>query len=226
MTWLTNAVCLTPSPDRTLSTTRPTYPVDRRTICPRRNRRLSTSPSRCRWIRNLNPSSRRSKVLRTARPPPSSSGEISEADEFGPLPGLGHAGNGGDMHDLHSVSEASDMDHLRVSSASSLVGLPQAQLLSSNDLESINIDDFLKSANESTAALEHQLHASMAMEPKSVPAQDMYAVSSQSPSYNNKPLSNSIPSPPDSVPLWPGNLFDAGSTPPMDDGYFRQAWAQ
>ncbi|KAJ5825650.1 hypothetical protein N7474_002788 [Penicillium riverlandense] len=161
----------------------------------------------------------------TGLPPPSSSGEISEADEFGPLPGLGHAGNG-DMHDLHSVSEASDMDHLRVSSASSLIGLPQAQLLSSNDLESINIDDFLKSANESTAALEHQLHATMAMEPKSVPAQDMYAVSSQSPSYNNKPISNSMPSPPDSVPLWTSNLFDAGSTPPMDESYFRQSWAQ
>lgn len=140
-------------------------------------------------------------------PPPSSSGDISEADEFGPLPGLGHAGNN-DGHDLHSVSEASDMDHLRVSSASSLVGLPQAQLLSSNDLESINIDDFLKSANESTAALEHQLQASMGIESKTVPAQDVYTISQAQ----------------DSVPIWPTSLFDAGSTPPMDEGYFRQSW--
>ncbi|KAJ5548252.1 hypothetical protein N7513_005486 [Penicillium frequentans] len=141
-------------------------------------------------------------------PPPSSSGDISEVDEFGPLPGLGHANN--DVHDLHSVSEASELDHLRISSASSLVGLPQARLLSSNDLESINIDDFLKSANESTAALEHQLQASMGIESKSIPAQDMY---SMAPSQ-------------DTIPTWPANLFNDESTPPMDDGYFRQSWAQ
>ena len=158
-------------------------------------------------------------------PPPSSSGEISEADEFGPLPGLGHAGN--DMHDLHSVSEASDMDHLRVSSASSLVGLPQTRLLSSNDLDSINIDDFLKSTNESTAALEHQLQASIGMETKPVPAHDIYAMS-QAPAY--KPVTSapmaSVPSPPDSIPIWTGGLFDADPTPPMDDNFFQQSWAQ
>ncbi|KAJ5225578.1 hypothetical protein N7468_006803 [Penicillium chermesinum] len=141
--------------------------------------------------------------------PPSSSGDISEADDFGPLPGLGHAGSN-DMHDLHSVSEASDMDQLRISSASSLVGLPQAQLLSSNDLESINIDDFLKSANESTAALEHQLQANMGMEAKSAPQQDMYSA----------PTAN------DTIPIWPAGLFDADSTPPMDSSYFRQSWTQ
>jgi hypothetical protein len=130
------------------------------------------------------------------------------------------------MHDLHSVSEASDMEQLRVSSASSLVGLPQARLLSSNDLDSINIDDFLNSTNESTAALEHQLQASMSMEPKPVPAQDIYTMS-QIPLY--KPMTSapitSAPSP-DSVPIWPGGLFDAGSTPPIDDNFFQQTWAQ
>ncbi|KAJ5287426.1 hypothetical protein N7478_003112 [Penicillium angulare] len=142
-------------------------------------------------------------------PPPSSSGDISEVDEFGPLPGLGHNGNN-DMHDLHSVSEASDMDHLRASSASSLVGLPQAQLLSSNDLASMNIDDFLKSANESTAALEHQLQASMGIESKSLTTQDAYSMPAQ-----------------DSIPIWPASLFDSDSTPPVDNGYFGpQSWAQ
>ena len=141
--------------------------------------------------------------------PPSSSGDISEADDFGPLPGLGHAGSN-DMHDLHSVSEASDMDHLRISSASSLVGLPQAQLLSSNDLESINIDDFLKSANESTAALEHQLQANMGIEAKSAPQQDFF----------------SMPTATDQVPTWPAGLFDTDSTPPTEENYFRQSWAQ
>lgn len=140
--------------------------------------------------------------------PPSSSGDISEADEFGPLPGLGHAGNN-DMHDLHSVSEASDMDHLRASSASSLVGLPQAHLLSSNDLESINIDDFLKSANESTAALEHQLQANMGAETKSAHQQDMYSMPAA-----------------DAVPIWSAGLFDSEPTPPVDESFFRQSWTQ
>ncbi|KAJ5105628.1 hypothetical protein NUU61_002975 [Penicillium alfredii] len=157
-------------------------------------------------------------------PPPSSSGDLSEADEFGPLPGLGHAGSN-DIHDLHSVSESSDMDHLRLSSASSLVGLPQTQLLSSNDLDSINIDDFLKSANESTAALEHQLQASMGLEPKSVPAPDNYGMS-QAPMTTATSMTSG-PSPPDSVPVWPASLFaDSGSTPPLDESYFRQSWAQ
>jgi hypothetical protein len=119
------------------------------------------------------------------------------------------------MHDLHSVSEASDMDHMRLSSASSLVGLPQTRLLSSNDLDSINIDDFLKSANESTAALEHQLQANMDTKP--VPSQDLYAMS-------QAPMT--MPSPPDSVPIWPNGLFDADSTPPMDDNFFQQSWTQ
>lgn len=148
-------------------------------------------------------------TFRSGLPAPSSSGDISEVDEFGPLPGLGHAGSN-DVHDLHSVSEASDMDHLRVSSASSLAGLPQTQLLSSNDLGSINIDDFLKSANESTAALEHQLQASMGVDQKPVPAQDVYTLSQ----------------PQDPIPIWPTSLFDLGSTPPVDENYFRQSWAQ
>ncbi|EPS33907.1 hypothetical protein PDE_08869 [Penicillium oxalicum 114-2] len=142
-------------------------------------------------------------------PPPSSSGDISEVDEFGPLPALGHASN--DMHDRHSISEASDMDHLRLSSASSLVGLPQAQLLSSNDLGSINIDDFLKSANDSTAALEHQLQANMGIDSKPAPVQDLYSFSQMT-----EPL-----------PIWPVGLFDTtASQTPLDDDYFRQTWAQ
>lgn len=141
-------------------------------------------------------------------PPPSSSGDISEVDEFGPLPGLGPAG-GNDVHDLHSVSEASDTVHFRVSSASSLVGLPQAQLLSSNDLGSLSIDDFLKSANESTAALEHQLQAGMGIDQKPVPAQDLYSMSQ----------------PQESAPIWSSGLPDVGSTPPWDESYFRPSWA-
>ncbi|KAH8705006.1 copper fist DNA binding domain protein [Talaromyces proteolyticus] len=118
----------------------------------------------------------------------SSSGDISEVDDFGPLPSLGASSN--DIHDLHSVSDSSDVDQYRVSSASSFIGLPQAQLLSSNNLESINIDDFLKSANESTAALEQQLQASMAMESKAISAPQQNFSVSQAQSYTtSEPIS-------------------------------------
>lgn len=156
---------------------------------------------------------------------PSSSGDISEADEFGPLPGLAHTGS-----DLHSVSEGSDMDHLRLSSASSFISMPQAQLLASNNLESISIDDFLKSANESTAALEHQLQTNIGMEQKPFP--DSFATS-QPPTYterNDKPVTADptpnmvMPTTSPTDPTWPTALFDSGST--MDDPFFPSAWGQ
>lgn len=159
-------------------------------------------------------------------PAPSSSGDISEADEFGPLPGLTHSGS--DLHDLHSVSEGSDMDHFRLSSASSFAGMPQAQLLASNHLESISIDDFLKSANESTAALEHQLQSNIPVEPKPVPD----SFTPEQPQTYNEESDKSAPestanlamttSPTDSV--WPPTMFESGSS--MDDTFLPQSWAQ
>ncbi|KAL1969970.1 hypothetical protein VTN77DRAFT_6375 [Rasamsonia byssochlamydoides] len=147
----------------------------------------------------------------------SSSGEISEVDDFGPLPSLGASSN--DLHDLHSVSDGSDVDQLRLSSASSFIGLPQTQLLSSNNLESINIDDFLKSANESTAALEQQLQASMGMEPKSIPApQQGYAVPHTQSYPNSEPsiphcLPMSVPQNEMNDMMWPVSLFDSAEEP-------------
>ena len=159
-------------------------------------------------------------------PAPSSSGDISEADEFGALPSLGHSGS--DLHDLHSVSEASDMDHVRLSSASSFVGLPQAQLLALNDLESVSIDEFLKTANEETAALEHQLQANIGVGPKPFP--DSLAPS-EAQTYNES-SDDTVPgstantamrtSPTD--PTWSATVYDSGST--VDDTYYPPSWTQ
>ena len=162
-------------------------------------------------------------------PAPSSSGDISEADEFGPLPGLTHSGS--DLHDLHSVSEGSDMDHFRLSSASSFAGMPQAQLLASNHLESISIDDFLKSANESTAALEHQLQSNVAVEPKPLPE----SFNPEQPqTYNEENEENDKSAPestanlvmptPQTDSVWPPTMFESGSG--IDDTFLPQSWAQ
>ncbi|KAI9372896.1 hypothetical protein BJX61DRAFT_542262 [Aspergillus egyptiacus] len=162
----------------------------------------------------------------TGFPAPSSSGDISELDDFTPLHNLGSGGN--DLHDLTSVSESSDIDHYRVSSASSFISLPQAQLLSSNNLESITIDDFLKTANESTAVLEQQLQASMGVEPKALPTEAVYAMPDTQ--TFEKPMAN----PDTSVPmtttgaeqLWPSTLFDPNSVPLDDNNFFVPPWVQ
>lgn len=159
-------------------------------------------------------------------PPPSSSGDISELEEFAPLPTLGGAGN--DPHDLNSVSEGSDIDHFRISSASSFVSLSQAQMLSSTNLESINIDDFLKSANESTAVLEQQLQVSMGMEPKGPPAQGVYAMPDEQ--IFDKSMASPDPTLPMTAaapePLWSSTLFDPNSTPMDDNNFFAPPWVQ
>jgi hypothetical protein len=159
-------------------------------------------------------------------PAPSSSGDISELEEFAPLPHLGGAGN--DLHDLNSVSEGSDIDHFRVSSASSFIGLPQAQLLSSNNLDSISVDEFLKSANESTAVLEQQLQASMGMEQKLLASQDIYAMPDAQ--IFEKAMVNTGVSLPMTTTatdtLWPTALFDPNSAPLDDNNFFPSQWVQ
>jgi hypothetical protein len=147
-------------------------------------------------------------------------------EEFPSLPNLGNVGN--DLHDLNSVSEGSDIDHFRVSSASSFISLPQAQMLSSNNLESITIDDFLKSANESTAVLEQQLQANMGIEPKRLASQDVYVMPEAQ--VFDKAMSNPGTSLPMTTtatePLWPTALFDPNSTSLDDSNFFAPPWVQ
>ncbi|KAL3479918.1 hypothetical protein BJX99DRAFT_54340 [Aspergillus californicus] len=159
-------------------------------------------------------------------PAPSSSGDISELEEYAPLPQLGGAAN--DLHDLNSVSEGSDIDHFRVSSASSFISLPQAQMLSSNNLESISIDDYLKSANDSTAVLEQQMQVSMGMEPKSISSQGVYAMpdtqgfdKAMVSSDMNLPITTTA-----TESLWPTTLFDPNSVSLDDNSFFAPPWIQ
>ncbi|EED23311.1 Copper fist DNA binding domain protein [Talaromyces stipitatus ATCC 10500] len=164
----------------------------------------------------------------------SSSGDASEVDDFGPKPSLGH-----DIYDLHSLSDGSDVDQYRISSASSFAGLPQARLLSSHNLESIDIDEYLRSANASTAALEQQLQASMAMESKAIPASPQgYAISHSQPSYPTTESTQGV-----SIDggqstmadmLWASSLFDTSLPTSMasatsaaaEDPFTQPPWAE
>ncbi|KAL4804531.1 hypothetical protein BDV18DRAFT_143361 [Aspergillus unguis] len=158
-------------------------------------------------------------------PAPSSSGDVSELEDFAPLPHLGH----NDHHDLTSVSDGSDVDHYRISSASSFISLPQAQMLASNNLESISVDDFLQQpANEPTTLLDQQLQVSMGMEPKGLP-NGVYSMP-ETQAFDKSMISPETTMPMTTTatePFWPAALFDPSSVPLDDPNFFAPpAWGQ
>ena len=154
----------------------------------------------------------------------SSSGEISEVEDFGPLPSLS-ASSSNDLHDFHSVSDGSDVDHIRLSSASSFMGLPHTQLLSSNNLESINIDVFLQSANDSTIALEQHLHATIGMESKPIPASHGYNARPAQTYGASEPVSAPMNGLPPNDMIWPPSLFDSAlPTSAAEEPFSQQQW--
>lgn len=95
----------------------------------------------------------------------SSSGEISEVEDYLPLPDP--TPNSQDANELGSVGDSSEPDAYRLSSASSYMGMPQTAMLASSNLESLDIDDFLKNAEVQTSALQQLNSNVVAMEPKS-----------------------------------------------------------
>jgi len=87
----------------------------------------------------------------------STSGEISEVEDFGPIgdssaprPALLNAQYGSDFD---TSDFGGDMDGYRLSTASSYIGLPQAQMLASNNVEAIDMNSFLKSIPTSNHGL-------------------------------------------------------------------------
>jgi hypothetical protein len=85
----------------------------------------------------------------------STSGEISEVEDFVPL-----GDNGGTRPSLLNNQYGSDFDNsdlggdvdgYRLSTASSYIGMPQAQMLAGNNVEALDMDSFLKGAQTSNA---------------------------------------------------------------------------
>jgi hypothetical protein len=71
----------------------------------------------------------------------STSGEISEVEDFAPATSSFITQKYGSDFD---TSELGDTEGYRLSTASSYMGLPQAQMLASNDVGSLDINEFLK----------------------------------------------------------------------------------
>ncbi|KAJ5051761.1 uncharacterized protein L3040_001533 [Drepanopeziza brunnea f. sp. 'multigermtubi'] len=86
----------------------------------------------------------------------STSGEISEVEDYLPLadttsgtrPSLLKNQYGSD----HDKSDLGDIDGFRLSTASSYIGLPQAQLLASNNFDSLDMDTFLNGVQTTSGA--------------------------------------------------------------------------
>lgn len=89
-----------------------------------------------------------------------SSGDVSEIDEFVPVAESTSLHNGSQdvLNDFSSVGgdEPNEIETFRMSSASSYVGMPQASSLASDNLETLDIDEYLK--NTEAKSLEMALH--------------------------------------------------------------------
>ncbi|KAK2740175.1 hypothetical protein FQN55_009016 [Onygenales sp. PD_40] len=97
----------------------------------------------------------------------SSSGELSEVEDFGLAAGVGISNL--DHVDTHSISDGSEKDLFRISSSSSYIDLQQAQMLASNDIQSVDITSFLKAGNAMTRPPQHfDVPASTAIDTYSV----------------------------------------------------------
>jgi hypothetical protein len=81
----------------------------------------------------------------------STSGEISEVEDFcgvaDNVPSLSNMANGNQYgSDIDTSDFGGDVDSYRLSTASSYIGVPQMQMLASNDIDGLGMDDFMKGA--------------------------------------------------------------------------------
>jgi hypothetical protein len=103
----------------------------------------------------------------------STSGEISEVEDFGPISDNGAARptllNNRYGSDFGNSDFGGDIDGYRLSTASSYIGMPQGQMLASGNVEGLDVDAFLKGVSTSNAYSNHGLPVSFAEDGKSGP---------------------------------------------------------
>lgn len=104
----------------------------------------------------------------------STSGEISEVEDFGPVSDK-HVARPALLNrygsDFENSDFGGDIDGYRLSTASTSIGLPRAQILASNNVEALDIDDFLKGIATSNGYSSHGPQASFADGGKNAQAQ-------------------------------------------------------
>lgn len=104
----------------------------------------------------------------------STSGEISEVEDFGQVNGNAATRPALLNAQYGSEFEASDfggeIDGYRLSTASSYIGMPQAQMLASGNIEGMDVEAFLKGQPSSNGYSSHGLPATFSENGKSGPA--------------------------------------------------------
>ncbi|KAK2761743.1 hypothetical protein FQN54_001571 [Arachnomyces sp. PD_36] len=124
----------------------------------------------------------------------SSSGDVSDLEEFPTFPST-MGGQNNELQDV-AIGDMSDTDQYRISS-SSFIGIPQAEMLASGNLESIDIDSFLKSADPSAALQQQQFQAStMGMDAKA------YSAPTSVPMAPAGNYAHGLPVPSPGEPMW------------------------
>jgi hypothetical protein len=91
----------------------------------------------------------------------STSGEISEVEDFGPVSDNGASRptllNNQYGSDFDNSDFGGDIDGYRLSTASSYIGMPQAQMLASSNVEALDVDAFLKGVATTNGYTNHGL---------------------------------------------------------------------
>ncbi len=144
----------------------------------------------------------------------SSSGEISEVEDYLPLGGLSPPIM--EQNQFASESpEVGEADAYRLSTASSYLGIPQASMLAANDIDSLDIDSFLKGTNTGTSP-PNQANTEAAMDPETFARHGFTVQDAQKLAHTGVPTDAmgdlSLPVTRDSTdPLWAASFSENAS---------------
>lgn len=138
----------------------------------------------------------------------SSSGDVSDLEEFPPFPST--MGQSNELQDV-VIGDMSDADQYRISS-SSFIGIPQAEMLASGNLESIDIDSFLKSADTNPAGLQQQQFqaSTLGMDAKTYSAPTSVPMAPAGTFHHGLPMASP------SEPMWDSPMVDPNAAQTMN----------
>jgi hypothetical protein len=144
----------------------------------------------------------------------SSSGDISEVEEFSPYPVINLPKP--DLYDMASVSDGSEADVYHLSAQSSYISLAEAQMLSADNLESIDVGTFLKPT--ATAPMAPQLQLTITADPGPYPVEQNLSIQQEqvfTPMDDGASRRSDVPSvtPASNEPMWLSTPFGYTTSP-------------
>jgi hypothetical protein len=153
----------------------------------------------------------------------STSGEISEVEDFalgdntGPRPTLLNNQYGSDFD---NSDFGGDIDGYRLSAASSYIGLPQAQMLASGNVEDLDVDAFLKGVTTSTS---YPIHHGL---PMSTYTDTSKTMQSSSPFLDDNASFQLLPTEDENDNFWMNNFAPTAINNGRSELAEENVWAQ